>query len=142
MDCPKDGAKLQTKAYESDIEVDQCAECGGMWLDEGELEKIQKSTEHDYGDELREMPPFATRAYEMARQQAAADLCCPKCGQEMTKKEYAYASQIIVDTCLSCRGVWLDRGEIEALEVFFERSKSNAAEIRKGFFGSLLGFFR
>lgn len=142
MNCPKDGAELKSTVYESEIEVDQCEECDGMWLDAGELEKIQQSSEHDYGEELREMPAYAARAYEMARQQAAPDLKCPKCGEQMVKKEYGYSSQIIIDTCLSCRGVWLDRGEIEALEVFFERSRAQTADIRKGFLSGLLRFFR
>lgn len=142
MNCPKDGAALKTTVYESEVEVDQCGDCGGMWLDEGELERVQESSEHDYSEELKEMPPYTVRAYEMARQQAAPDLKCPKCGEEMLKKEYGYASQIIIDTCLSCRGVWLDRGEIEALEVFFERSRAKTADVRKGFLGGLLGLFR
>lgn len=34
---------LKTEQFE-DVEVDVCAKCGGMWLDEGELEQLRKTT--------------------------------------------------------------------------------------------------
>jgi hypothetical protein len=40
--CPRDGAKLQTQAYEG-IDIDQCPTCKGIWLDAGELEHLQHS---------------------------------------------------------------------------------------------------
>lgn len=39
MKCPKCGADLATKLHES-VEVDVCKECGGVWLDAGELEML------------------------------------------------------------------------------------------------------
>ncbi len=41
MRCPKCGARLQERALHG-IEVDECRDCRGMWLDQGELEKIGK----------------------------------------------------------------------------------------------------
>ncbi len=43
-DCPRcDGIKLQRHFFSAkkQVEVDQCPNCGGYWLDEGELEKIR-----------------------------------------------------------------------------------------------------
>ncbi len=39
MRCPKCGAELVEEAHES-IMIDKCPECQGLWLDHGELEKI------------------------------------------------------------------------------------------------------
>lgn len=39
MWCPKCGMKLQTITVNA-VEVDKCFSCGGMFLDDGELEKI------------------------------------------------------------------------------------------------------
>ncbi|NQT92181.1 MAG: zf-TFIIB domain-containing protein [Lentisphaerae bacterium] len=39
-------------------------------------------------------------------------LICPGCGAEMTKER---DPDIIVDRCLGCRGVFLDRGELDAV---------------------------
>jgi Zn-finger nucleic acid-binding protein len=41
-----------------------------------------------------------------------AALACPKCGSEMRSYE---RNGITVDQCTGCRGVFLDRGELERL---------------------------
>ena len=37
--CPKDGSELQEREYHH-VKIDSCAECGGIWLDKGELEML------------------------------------------------------------------------------------------------------
>ena len=39
MHCPKCGMDLLTITYRG-IEIDRCFNCNGVWLDEGELEKL------------------------------------------------------------------------------------------------------
>ena len=41
-----------------------------------------------------------------------AELVCPKCGSDMRSYE---RNGITVDQCTGCRGVFLDRGELERL---------------------------
>ncbi|HEU4995932.1 MAG TPA: zf-TFIIB domain-containing protein [Gemmatimonadaceae bacterium] len=41
MKCPKDGADLKEESH-GPAKVDVCPECGGMWLDAGEMELMQK----------------------------------------------------------------------------------------------------
>ena len=45
MKCPKCGRDLQEIAFHG-VKVDQCSNCGGIFLDAGELEQIEK---HDAG---------------------------------------------------------------------------------------------
>jgi hypothetical protein len=42
MHCPKCGQKLETINI-NNVEVDRCFHCSGVWLDEGELEKISSA---------------------------------------------------------------------------------------------------
>lgn len=42
MHCPKCGMDLQTVSFR-DVEIDRCFACGGVWLDDGELEKIARA---------------------------------------------------------------------------------------------------
>lgn len=42
----------------------------------------------------------------------AATLICPKCGGEMRSYE---RNGVLVDQCTECRGIFLDRGELERL---------------------------
>jgi Zn-finger nucleic acid-binding protein len=137
MKCPIDGSDLQSREYEAGIPVDGCPSCGGVWLDPGELEIIQETNERDYRDALARMPDLGYRAYELARQKQGRMLNCPRCGSQMDKREYARCSQVMIDACPSCHGVWLDRGELESLEVFYERARLDAAELRKEFLAGL-----
>ena len=42
----------------------------------------------------------------------AATITCPKCGGEMRTYE---RNGVVVDQCTECRGIFLDRGELERL---------------------------
>ena len=44
MRCPKCGMQLEEIAF-GDVLVDKCFSCEGMWLDKGELDKIQAKEE-------------------------------------------------------------------------------------------------
>ena len=39
-------------------------------------------------------------------------LICPKCGSDMRRYE---RNDVVVDQCTGCRGIFLDRGELERL---------------------------
>jgi uncharacterized protein len=39
--CPRCGCDLRERQHHH-VKVDECAECGGMWLDKGELEMIRE----------------------------------------------------------------------------------------------------
>jgi len=112
-----------------------------MWLDRGELAAIEETNERDHTEEFARMVDLGYNAIELSRQKAQGLRYCPKCNREMEQREYARCSQVMIDVCPTCHGVWLDKGEIEALEVFFESSRLEAHEIRRGFFGSLQSLF-
>lgn len=144
LSCPRDGAELKAQKYEANIEVDVCGQCHGMWLDKGELEAIEKASEHDYSDELKSdkgTSPRSQASAHPAHLQGAIE--CPKCGGEMEAREYGFASQITIDTCLGGCGVWLDAGEIQGLEKFFERNRGNVTlPLRWRMWASVLSVFK
>ena len=39
MKCPHDGADLTEREFHH-VKLDVCSECGGVWLDKGELEQL------------------------------------------------------------------------------------------------------
>ena len=129
MKCPRDGSELETRTYEAKIEIDACASCAGMWLDKGELEAIQDARENDYRRTLENLPDTVKRSINEVAQMQTAPIHCLKCNAELETREYAYCSQIIIDTCPEGCGIWLDAGEIQALEKFFERTQATAADV-------------
>lgn len=53
----------------------------------------------------------AKRAAEAAAPKAKS-LVCPRCGGALNEREF---HNVRVDICGSCKGVWLDHGELELL---------------------------
>ena len=133
MNCPVDQNILTPRIYEDTIEVDECSSCGGIWLDRGELERIERTRENDYSTFLQPEsetgPVFSqkSKAYGAALSGKSSartrTLSCPSCGHVLYQKEHGFFSQIFIDSCISCRGVWLDKGELQDIEIFFERNK-------------------
>jgi hypothetical protein len=46
MRCPKCGMELQEIEFR-EVKIDKCASCGGVWLDDGELEQIAEGEPED-----------------------------------------------------------------------------------------------
>jgi uncharacterized protein len=128
MKCPRDGSALETRTYEAKIEIDACDKCGGMWLDKGELEAIQETRERDYQSTLGNVSDTVKRSINEVAQLDTPPIRCLKCDAEMDTRKYGYGSQIVIDTCPEGCGLWLDAGEIQALEKFFENAQAEAAD--------------
>ena len=142
INCSRCHGALQAGAYEADVQVDGCPSGGGLWLDQRELERIEESLVNDYADPLSRPDTSIDRVYGVARQRPQAEVTCPKCGQELFKKECHPASLVLVDVCADCAGLWLDRREIQSLEVFFERMRLEEQEAAKrGFLSGLRRLF-
>ncbi len=140
MHCPKDSQEMFQKNYEKDVEVDICSQCGGIWLDVGELEAIQDIRENDYTECIKKSRDFVRAAGELAILRQAPLLNCPHCNVEMARREYGFTSQILIDVCPECQGIWLDPGELQQLEIFFERNREMSRE--KGILAGLVRMFR
>ena len=146
MNCPKDGHPLESQRYDGGVTIDTCPTCAGVWLDKGELEAVMASDEHQHTRELARTEDTYGQAIGLAKDGAAPLVACPSCDRQMERREYGMTSQILVDTCPSGCGRWLDKGELDALEVFYERLRAEDAadEAREnsGFWASLAGFFK
>jgi uncharacterized protein len=134
MNCPIDKEKLEPLIYEDDVEVDQCPKCNGIWLDKGELARIEKSRENDYreiikntayADKIDGFVEMTNNAPLIATDRPTEDntLNCPSCGDLLYKKEHGFFSKVMIDSCIKCNGIWLDKGELQAIEIFFEKNK-------------------
>ncbi|GDX87124.1 hypothetical protein LBMAG44_10370 [Gemmatimonadota bacterium] len=54
MKCPKCGANLIEVTREH-VAVDVCGDCGGLWLDPGELDLLRKVATHRFGTLFHEL---------------------------------------------------------------------------------------
>jgi ribosomal protein L37AE/L43A len=65
-------------------------------------------------EERRQPPRFLREEDSMIRESVRAQLIRPKCGAEMRSYE---RSEVVIDRCVECGEVSLDRGELERLIV-------------------------
>lgn len=91
--CPACQSKLQTFQM-GPIELDRCVGCKGTFFDGGELDAV-----------LGKTLAFQDAGYATARK-------CAACGAKMRG---ATAAGVQLEHCPSCKGVFLDSGELRAL---------------------------
>lgn len=83
--------------------------CGGIWVDEGELEKIDGT-----GDFTLNVPIDASSAVDHAQPRT-----CPRCDGKSQMRQVEVGSGeggATIDTCPACGGTWLDHGELERIK--------------------------
>ncbi len=111
MNCPRCNVGLNL-AFHKGIEVDQCPNCHGMWLDHPELDQLEDTVFAE--DDLKGTMMYAVRK---------SDISCPKCAERMKIFNYR-AYNLPIDACEKEHGFWLDAGEEEhVLELMGQRIK-------------------
>jgi Zn-finger nucleic acid-binding protein len=105
----------------SAVTVDRCT-CGSLWLDWGELDKIDGSTSTVIS-ELALLPKYTTGLRD-------ARIPCPRCGTPMHEHRYKKVPRVLIDECYLCRGFFLDPGELAAVQqdLSARRDKSRNAQ--------------
>src|SRR5262245_60662229 len=101
--CVKCDSVLDKGTY-AGVEVDLCPNCGGLWLDKGELDKIEKGTEEQV-DTLRKSLGGTGKSTPSEIQTA-----CVACDGTLKEVELG---EVTVDYCTKCGGMFLDRGELD-----------------------------
>jgi Zn-finger nucleic acid-binding protein len=128
MKCPRcpGGPQLKIEHYEG-VEIDRCAQCHGVWLDEGELLRVVNAREAPISSEhLTQALQAASTGIPSGEHQTVEH--CPKCAKPLTPMNYTYSSGIILDRCPALHGVWLDGKEIEKVQAHAEHWESEASK--------------
>ncbi|MGD2156714.1 MAG: zf-TFIIB domain-containing protein [Anaerolineales bacterium] len=108
MECPIDGTTLETHTIHS-VKIEECAQCKGLWFEEGELRKAKDESELDLN--WLDFDLWSDRESFNADWSSRK---CPQCGKNMTSISYA-TTEVIVEYCVEGHGVWLDKGEFQAI---------------------------
>ena len=60
---------------------------------------------------------------------AENQLSCPKCPEtELNRFNYASSTGVVLDKCPECGGIWLDKDEIEQVQVLVEQWRGKLEE--------------
>ncbi len=114
MICPACSISLKRVKASSDL-VNICPQCKGIWFDQGEFsEFIRELTE---SKEISPRTPqlFIPQTFQAVDPVVQRDRDCPRCGEEMQKFNYEGDSNVFLDKCPSCRGLWADGGEVRGI---------------------------
>ena len=113
------------------IEIDHCLHCGGIWLDSGELELLLETDEERkrFAKLLIEDESVKENRYP-----------CPICNKKMAKTYVGDEKKILIDKCKKNHGLWLDKGEIEAvIELSSQNREGKIIQLLKNMFESSAG---
>ncbi len=130
MDCFRCRQAMRKGAREG-VLVDVCDNCGGLWLDAGELEALERKEAKERGELIREARKELT---EETRQVLKVVDLCPKCQTVRLKQLVKRGVQL--DCCPSCKGLYFDDRELVRV---MKAAKEKAPE---GFLDSVLALFR
>ena len=119
MNCPSCQTLLTTIDYET-VEIETCLGCGGEWLDKDELGKIVRIREEKFDEEERRAIAESATITGVDLEKADRDLVCPKCGCTTDAINYGGDTGIVLDRCTGCGGFWLDKDEIEKVQMLVE----------------------
>jgi Zn-finger nucleic acid-binding protein/aminoglycoside phosphotransferase (APT) family kinase protein len=117
MSCPRCDDRALTVRGVGDVELDGCDACGGVWLDSGELEGLLAQS---LGPEVAVASGAQSGARLLAHARPLAShgvhaLTCPACDEPLVRKRVA-ETKLDIDCCDVCDGLWLDGGELAALQ--------------------------
>lgn len=100
--CPKCSTAMESIKL-AGVVIDSCPFCQGCWLDGKELERITRSR----GSEAVRVNLSDPRPSELK---------CPRCrGTVLQQDSHSTKTDLVLDQCQTCGGLWLDQGELPRL---------------------------
>ncbi|MBP9760575.1 MAG: zf-TFIIB domain-containing protein [Candidatus Pacebacteria bacterium] len=110
MLCPACTNTILTSKMIDDVRIDSCPACEGIWLDNGELQNAKNIRLKDFHwfdvDLWKHDADFFG---------APSGMHCPNCkNTDLHTIKYDH-SNISIDVCEFCHGIWLDRKEFIAI---------------------------
>jgi hypothetical protein len=116
MDCPACKSAMIVLEL-AEVEIDYCTDCGGIWLDAGELELLLEDSKHT--KQLLDSFKINTLCTEKPRK-------CPICLKKMQKIVVSLSTPpLLIDRCPRRDGLWFDKGELSGILGTAQLDKEN-----------------
>lgn len=114
--CPDCSVALVTRAFQG-IVIDACPRCAGIFFDEGEVNDLKAKG-------LQAMEDLEAAIVPQVTIEATADKfrLCPNCQNSMDKFRYMYHSDVVLDECGKCGGIWVQDGELGRMREVLQAS--------------------
>jgi Zn-finger nucleic acid-binding protein len=108
MKCPKCDYELSELVL-GGSKVHHCGRCGGIWFDKDELSAVKDERDQDLS-----WLEYDLWSDKDQLQPSGSSVECPRDRQPLFKIKYG-PSDVLVDVCMECHGVWLDKDELDKI---------------------------
>ena len=109
MQCPQCHQSMHTIVMDT-VTVDECARCGGIWFDQGELDAVVESAQPDLA--WLEIGFWKNQDDFRA---TATDWPCPRCRRYYLTRLEDPDTATTTALCNHCRGIWLDAAQLQRI---------------------------
>jgi Zn-finger nucleic acid-binding protein len=124
MDCPVCRNAMITLEL-ADVEIDHCTNCGGIWLDAGELEQLLGETVLSRV-EGQEKAKQLLDSFKVDHNSTEKPRKCPICDKKMQKIVVGSSRPaVLIDKCRRGDGLWFDKGELNDIVNRAQLDKDN-----------------
>ena len=120
MQCPNCSNQLTATRYEG-FDMHVCPSCEGRLLAEQQLGQIERKRELFIS---RDQGHYDSNHYDGIR-------FCPECDTRMEKTKYGKYVPRTIDKCPQCSKIWLDKGELEDIQVAYEMHEENTKKVTR-----------
>lgn len=116
--CLRCEGKQMQPVRHMNAEMDVCPSCSGMWFERDELDKLiaERAVDPEY--------PELAIVEALSSYRGASKLCCPGCGLTLKRYELSPDSELDVEVCTNCYGIWIDRAKLEQAKAFYEAPRA------------------
>ncbi|MER3433531.1 MAG: hypothetical protein C4288_08875 [Leptolyngbya sp. ERB_1_1] len=115
MQCPKERKITLTDGTLTEaLAVKQCPDCKGTWIPSENYKTWQ--AEHSRPETVAALIPKTLDVEFVQSPLDTKAALCPDCGSYLARAKVGMKMPFYVERCLSCGGIWCDRGEWDALE--------------------------
>ena len=108
MKCVHDQSAMNSKSIDSFV-IEECQSCKGIWFEKGELRK----TKDERNPNLNWLD-FDVFHPSTDQEISETKLKCPQDQSQLFAVNYGN-TQVEIDVCPKCEGIWLDGGELNKI---------------------------
>ncbi len=116
--CPEDLTPLEPQTLHG-LVLDTCPMCAGIYFDEGEIAALQAA-----GSEALTEVEDAVVPSDFSYIESPIPKRCPGCNGAMHAYRYRYSSEIRLDGCDRCGGIWVQDGELAKIADYVQSCPS------------------
>ena len=116
--CPEDLTALEARLLHG-LNLDVCPGCAGIFFDEGEIAALQAGGPSSLSEVEEAAVPASFLFVDSPTPKR-----CPGCHGTMHAYHYRYSSEIRLDGCERCGGVWVQDGELAKIATHLQSPPS------------------